>query len=432
MLYAREKQGLTEAAEANIINDVFRKSKSARCQRPQSTVDTLKQTEASPVLRRRPKTAYTQSYSFVKNGLDIGQIRRDTNVRTKTEQECGEENKVKIDRLEDHRESFKKVRPKTAFELKVTPAENDESENVPLPIRPKTAFPKTNHKPEFKGLSRPHAKNISMLPCDVPTTVGLTRAPSTDNVTGDLNSISENRGNESPTQRQGDLKPSSAHSRGIETSSQAKNEIRKLYDTNFPQVGTNTTTAQLIGNVEIGGMLEHATQRTESRRDISTEEDELIALTEGDLKQLDALVVANENADGRGFTSYSRLGTPKSLGSSRSVAMPTSPDGSVLRTSSEKTQSFLTQYAKKSKVFSYVVKTRSSIMAPRERMSSHRSPCITYQELASIKASMKQHESRTRSLVQRSYKLSSYVDKLATAGEIRNKLQEMRQTGKRK
>lgn len=90
----------------------------------------------------------------------------------------------------------------------------------------------------------------------------------------------------------------------------------------------------------------------------------------------------------------------------------------ILQQSAEKTQNFLKDYAKKSKLFSYVVNANSSIVAPRDR-KIYRSPKVTFQELVSIKAEVKKQLMQTRAIVQKSARLSSYVQKLTGQSTLR-------------
>ena len=85
----------------------------------------------------------------------------------------------------------------------------------------------------------------------------------------------------------------------------------------------------------------------------------------------------------------------------------------LLQQTAERTQGFLKDYAKKSKLFSYVVNANTSKTAPRDR-KIYRSPNVTYQELVSIKAGIKKQLLQTRVILQKSARLSSYVNKISS------------------
>ena len=90
-------------------------------------------------------------------------------------------------------------------------------------------------------------------------------------------------------------------------------------------------------------------------------------------------------------------------------------------------QKFLNDYSKKSKLFGYVVKTKSTLSSMERIRKTCRSPCVTYQELVAIKSSLKQQETRTRMLLKRSAKLSSYVDQLAMASQYRQHIKSLKE-----
>lgn len=434
LLYAREKQGLTSSSDVNIFNDLFRKSKSARA-RSQSALEISRADESSE-FSKRPATAmsaktYKQSYSFTKDGLNIDKSRHDRYMRTKADKERQRENNVKIERMKEDLKNFGIERPMTAIEKIDLLADDDEKEKTALSMRPKTALPQSSQK---GLLSRPRVKNTfasgrtSTITQRSSTPLTVTENRTQLQFSGinaeEVDSEAEHSGIDTPTQ---------SFAQGMRLESPCLKTVHEgrtsLDGANSPLV-VRITTTRLNDSAENSKYAEKVTHfRTESRLD-DTIDEELMSLNEDDKNQLNELVNGNHSKVPRGRTFNDRPKTASVLETSRTASTPKSKstlDGSLLRRSTEKTQTFLTQYSKKSRVFGYVVKTRSSIVAPRERLVSHRSPCITYQELASIKASIKQHESRTRSLVQRSAKLSTYVDKLARAGDFRQRLIEMKE-----
>lgn len=427
LLYAREKQGLTSSSDVNIFNDFFQKSKSARA-RSQSALEISRADERSE-FSRRPATAmsaktYKQSYSFTKDGLNIDKSRRDRYMRTKADKERQRENNIKIERMKDDLKNFGIERPMTAIDKIDHLADDDENEKAELPMRPKTALPQSSQK---GLLSRPRLKN-TFAPAQISTIIQRSSTPLT---------VTENRTQHQFAGTNVEEVDSEVEHNRIDTPTQGVklefpclktvHESRTSLDGAKSPLVVRITTTRLNDSADHSKYAEKLTHfRTESRLDDTTDE-ELMSLNEDDKNQLNELVNSSHSKESR---VHDRPKTASVLESSRNASTPKGKsilDGSLLRKSTEKTQTFLTQYSKKSRVFGYVVKTRSSIVAPRERLVSHRSPCITYQELASIKASLKQHESRTRSLVQRSAKLSTYVDKLARAGDFRQRLIEMKE-----
>ncbi|XP_045185190.2 uncharacterized protein LOC123543162 [Mercenaria mercenaria] len=435
LLYAREKQGLSDAADVNIFNDLLKKPKSAGARRSQSVADMHKTDEN---VARRPATAmagktYTQSFSFIKDGLNIDKTRRDRFMRTKAEKERMKDDNVKVERLTDNWQTLKMNRAKTAVDRSESPDESSDNDNDTLPVRPKTAYPQANRKPEFKGLlSRPRTSNTLRTP---KTTLAIAQRSSTPVNVSDkhaeiLSAYSNTEDEDKNSEFSGNGTQTRSHTHGERLDSPSLTTVhegRTTIDGRKSPLIVRITTTRLNDSIHSERMHENALQfRAESRLD-NNEDEELIPLDEDDKNKLNELVNTDQNETIKLRASPSRQGTSSFLAPSRNASTPLTPDDNLLQMSAQKTQSFLTQYSKKSKVIGYVMKTRSSIAAPRERLISHRSPCITYQELASIKAGIKQHESKTRSLLQRSAKLSTYVDKLAKAGEMRKRLQELKE-----
>ena len=429
LLYAKEKQGLTDAGDISVFKDPFTKPKSAASQRSKSVAD-VHIPDISDI--PRPATAmsakaYTQSFSFIKDGLNIEKTRRDRFMRTKAEREKDKENKIKVERLTDDWQMIKENNSKTPAGIGSLQDELlDNDHNKELSARPKTAYPQGSRKSEIKGiLSRPRTSNALRLsqgastPTIRTTSVtdfDLSRADSPTEYTYTEEVHEHNHYTGSTTNADRSLSPR------LKTVHESRTRID---GTKSPLVVRITTTHPQEAHQ--GEQLKDKASRHSSMSNSSDDED-LIPLGEEDKHTLKKLTNDDQkDANKLRKSPYGHGPTSSRQALSRNDTSSFIPDNSILRKSTQKTQSFLTQYSKKSKVIGYVMKTRSSNTAPRERLISHRSPCITYQELMSIKAGIKQHESKSRSLIQRSAKLSTYVDKLAKAGEMRKRLQEFKE-----
>lgn len=444
LLYIREQQGITETQRTDLINDVFRGWKSDR-QRPQSVFELPTKNPEHVEDTVRPATAmsaktYTQSYSFVKDGMNIDKTRRERYLRSKADKERQKENNIRIERLlKDGEFSFE--RPETVESLL---ADNEKKETI---SRPKTAGP-TTRRPEI-SVARPQTSScmqgsrgyLNVNRASTPNTVSFSMSSNLD-LRNEYNS--EESGSEEKAFNDGlhdkpnissmHSRPSTSHRRLL-TSPQHTTIVHEnsaRVDGAKSPITVRITTTHFTDATQNHRLTDTPTPlRPDSEFD-NPEEDELIPLEEEDKDHLDRLIKSRSGdhrfqgrSQIRPNTPHSRLGTTQ--GVSRSEDPQANKDESILKKSMERTQTFLKQYSKKSKVFGYVVKTRSSIIAPRERIVAHRSPCITYQELVSIKAGIKQQESKTKSLLQRSAKLSTYVDKLVKAGKMRETIRERKQ-----
>lgn len=366
-----------------------------RPRRPQSVlgIQTPKKTEV--VDKQRPSTAmsardYTQSYSFQKDGMNIDRSRRDRYLRNKQEKAKAKELNLDMSIKFQDITKDKRDLEETLME-NFQGQEHTEIKNV-LQLRPKTAGPEhlSNQTSSRPGLlQRPATRNtllrVEPTPSDA-TAPSAVDAMDLSNGTVERNTPVSQR----PSKQSQSLK---------------KTRTPSLVVIDTSQPTSNDKHSVVNSKVAAKQTIDAPASRTSSAMDNALEE--LIPLSDKDKNHLDALT---ETVPSR---TVSRL--QSRAGTRLSVDLPVND---TLSKGVEKTRVFLNQYSKKSRILGYVLKTRSARIS-RERLRSYRSPCITYQELVSIKANIKQHVSKTRSLLHRSAKLSSYVDKLATASEHR-------------
>ncbi|KAL4237465.1 hypothetical protein ACF0H5_002182 [Mactra antiquata] len=394
LLYAKEKQEDTETEEP---------AEETMPKRPHSVFDNpTKQREH----KERPKTSmtsktYTQSYSFSKNGMNIHKATRDRYIRSKKEKEMSKEPVFKIERLEPKRDLERNNTSMTSLSNV-----DDTDDEISSPRRPKTAPANSDR---HRTLSRPQIKIT--LPGTDETSESST-APIQEQQVGPVSVLLDYPGEGNLRQMiksisgQGRYLPPPRPHNGVHTTQKRLSNAHDL-----------DTVDGDIRSLTQGGSV-----RAESRASNPGEE-YLIPLSVAEQKEFDTLCEKKPDCD-TPRTSFS----PSRSGSR--IITPRNgtelPNSGLLKKSCDKTQTFLTQYSKKSKLFGYVVKTRASPLTPRDRVMSHRSPCITFQELASIKAGIKQHASKTRSLIQRSAKLSIYVDKLANGSLLREHMQVLK------
>lgn len=400
LLFAKEKQQDVDVEEPEDEENIPK--------RPHSVVDKPK-TKDTVRKHQRPATAiaaktYKQSYSFAKSGLDIQKSIRDRYLRSKKEKEMAKEPFFKIERLETKRDRMRDMdeRPMT------TVPTTDETEfEGPSPRRPKTA--QVDGRGNRAALTRPQIKIT--LPSTEEAAPSATTFPDVNPVPLDAVLNFKDDGNLRYM-----VKSISGQGRRLPLK-------QPINNTNRHNTSPTAGNQSLSGRVGDETTNDRSTTRAESRT-YNFEEEDLIPLSNAEQRKFDEICARKSASIHSRSTPTSRTGFQ---GVTRQ-AVPAQNDENLLQRSSIKTQTFLTQYSKKSKLVGYVVKTRVATLAQRDRIMSFRSPCISYQELASIKAGIKQHTSKTRSLVQRSAKLSIYVDKLANGSLLRQHLKELKET----
>ena len=406
LLYSKERQDadVTESADTAHAPTARDGAKSAPPhKRPYSVFEIAQNPHLAEEAAKRPATAmshcktakaYVQSYSFAKDGMNIGRTRRETYLRSRTHKQKQQDAAVILER--------EKTKDQYKFE--------DEDEvDVKSPAAILKSIPDADSPPTDKNAttslvtppaSRTGASTPVVRITPLPTVINLNES-NFDEVDSKITPRIVNEKHHGNLNQNEAAKVSLLHKRS--TSPTKMFHAATQGDVN----GRSSVLSVRIAE----GPGQDASPRMPSRPGTSFDvvEEELIPLTEDDKNHLNALTGHQSNG-------HQTRATPRSKSSlSYSEAVGTNN----LVKATEKTQSFLKDYSKKSKIFGYVVKTRTSSCAPRERQRSYRSPCITYQELVAIKAGIRQHEARTKTLLQGSAKLSTYVDKLANASRMR-------------
>ena len=372
--------------------------------RSKSASGMAKRTECAATPSKRPATAmsalnYTQSYSFAKDGMNIDKSRRARYLRSKDEKERRKNISQEAVKFEDI------AKDKAILEERVlenyTPSKHEAEDNIQKP-RPKTAGPNYSSAGRLL-IQRPSTQNtllsVDFLPphsrSRPPTPHSLSDSP--DGPTSPKDSVSRLGKRQATILRQ---------TQTPTPTSVLKDSKLDSVDSKIPISVRKTTVNIKKEDTDSKNISIHI------RPDSNMEE--YMPLSDGDQKQLEEL------------TAVENVSRPQTRGGTR--MSKTHRGEGALSKSITKTQTFLTQYAKRSRLFGFVLKTRSTKMAADERVRSSRSPCITYQELVAIKANIRQHVSKTRSLIQRSANLSSYVDKLAMANVEREHVRERKAT----
>ena len=382
-------------------------------------------TEENVVKVRRPATSmsvrnYQVSYSFVKNGMDISKIQRVT-----LEPFDKSNNNDAMNTGINH--SIIKQRPKTpGIEINVVDAtvEND--------VEPSLETVSNNNVP------RP----VSVGAC-------LKRSPSLNRP--QITNTLINRDNLSPASKNTDSMALAKQAAILSGSTSNLNEISS-------RAHLQVRPATVLGNVtdpttllSEDGQLStvfrvSATSDDESNNELSDNEANTssygtkLVITETNLRDPEEEITLNEQRSpstnmssntgrqrscNRSSSSVSRISfrSRPNQKSARSVDRQSDTD-TTLQQSAEKTQRFLKEYAKKSKLFSYVVNANASAAAGPKEKKIHRSPNVTYQELVSIKASIQKQMMQTRDILQKSARLSNYVTKLTGLGAKRAQREE--------
>ena len=383
---------------------------------------------------RRPATSmsvrnYHISYSFVKNGLDIAKVQRDkleSSDKIKTDNMNGNINHSGINPISQRRAN-------TAMSFA-------HSESNAIDQRPPTAgieinITDTGLENDLDESFSPSSRDNGLRPVTagvyLKTSTPLTR-PQISNTLRD---------------------PVTPAPRNSETVTLAKQDVNlngstsELFELN-PKAHLRVRPATVLGNVtrsafpveedrldsKHANINVNATSDDESYNAVSDSE----ALVGGETPEPSPRLGDDEeiffnghrNANSTQCTpSYNRSNSsvariyarPRSKRKSAKSIDRESETETVLQQSADKTQRFLKEYAKKSKLFSYVVNADISsahAAGPRER-KIQRSPNVTYQELVSIKANIKKQMTQTKVILQKSARLSNYVNKLTGLGVSR-------------
>ncbi|KAH3853731.1 hypothetical protein DPMN_096263 [Dreissena polymorpha] len=421
-----------------------------KAKRPYSVFEVRKAPDNSKEDHHRPGTSmssilsaksYRQSYSFTKDGMNIGRTRRERYLRNKAMQEKEKTNaSVLIERLDakgrynmdnyllsgdtnskEEDDSPKQVsisqsatsRPPSVL------TSHDRSQIPASPVRRESQMKPTTYNihddrhdasTSPRLLTRPHTSLSRVVP-NTPK-VSFEHTPEVNQLipsrqaTGSSQSVTASEHRRSPLSRTPTIPPTMAETPTRMTIAEKKLSVTGMMSPLSVKItGTKCETPDFQQPVT-------STPRPDSAF-FEVNEDELMPLSEDDLEHMKSLTTPDHTRP------ITRQGAKSAPTCTEEMTYET------LTKSTEKTQVFLTEYSKKSKIFGYVVKTTGSNIGPRDNVRSFRSPSITYQELASIKANIKQHEARTKALLQRSGNLTKYVSKLANACSKRETRAEM-------
>ncbi|WAR20234.1 hypothetical protein MAR_002072, partial [Mya arenaria] len=402
--------------------------------RPYSVFEIAKNPELAQDMTKRPATAlslsmsaktYTQSYSFSKDGMNIGLTRRERFMRTKSLKEKSENNSNVVFEHEKNKDRYefeeKEDNPGRDNFLESIDKENNKfTKKLALSTSPGQSL----ESRKSSTIPSKHGNTLRTTPTATKTSVDLYRAntPSVHvipaRVSSSLNTEpfddvdGQFHHEQKATSADGTLRvPGKPMLRANSTLPQRRSGTplkTVVTESRLDSTGHKSPISVRITQTVADTPMEHdrgmysATPRPDTSFDHI--EEELIPLTDDDNEHLNKLTGYRGNDN-----------TISRLGAKSAIPFKETEKIDLLHVSAEKAETFLKDYSKKSKIFGYVVKTRTSTIAPKERLRSYRSPCITYQELVSIKANIRQHQAHTKTLLQSSAKLSSYVDTLANA-----------------
>ena len=381
---------------------------------------------------RRPATSmsvrnYHISYSFVKNGLDIAKVQRD---------KLESSDKINTDNMNgniNHSGIYAQKRANTAMSFA-------HSESNTINQRPTTTgieinITDTGLENDLDESFSPSSRDNNLRPVTageyLKTSTPLTRPQISNTLRDPVLPASRNSETATHTKQNVDLNGSTS----------------ELFELN-PKAHLRVRPATVLGNVtrsafpgdenrldsKHANINVNATSDDESYNAVSDSE----ALVGNETPEPSPRVGDDEgiffngqrNANSTQCTpSYNRSNSsvariyarPRSKRKSAKSLDRESETDTVLQQSADKTQRFLKEYAKKSKLFSYVVNADISsahAAGPRER-KIQRSPNVTYQELVSIKANIKKQMTQTKVILQKSARLSNYVNKLTGLGVSR-------------
>ena len=413
-----DKPNADSIPETNKSNGVVpRRAKSAvHGQRPASTQITDGQDV--PLLRRQSTTSlknYQISYSFVKDGMDISSAARKENKRKTIKNARTETNHVSNHGADKQSGIHVTLNDKTA-EFRDSNNIDNNMEEIDTCISKAEGL-----------LNRPQIKNTLK-------SASFPGGPSGDNgVVTLLSKKSENRSmtdiDEVGKRGHFQIRPATVigHAReakppenDTEPNSQGVFKVTKLgeNDSNNDACDfqTKSLKAELDGE-DVKPSVRGSDDKTQiiDDNEIECDQNQLLAGVTDQLQEL------QEKSHRHVPTSISRKkqrpkSTPNLKSRSRKKSTGFGQDQTqedLLQQTAERTQGFLKDYAKKSKLFSYVVNANTSKAAPRDR-KIYRSPNVTYQELVSIKAGIKKQLLQTRVILQKSARLSSYVNKISS------------------
>ena len=371
-------------------------------------------------LLRRPSTTslknYHISYSFVKDGMDISSVTRDVNKNQNRNNSAKTELTIHASNRGPHKQTTT-----SGIQVRINDVTGELPDQNKVDKSSSNEIEKSDNSKSQGMLNRLQIRNglkSASFAGPSDNKDGLTFSDKAENKRRSMTDLDE-IGKDSNFQ----IRPATVIGHARRAESPVKNGKPKSHALfKVTKQGEEDSNNDLISDSEntspkAGSEVEEAnsTIRDSIEETVIVDKGE----TENDQNQ-GLIIVSDQEKRRRCASSIARINPrPKSTPNLRPRSRKKSSSSGIdqeqediLQQTAERTQGFLKDYAKKSKLFSYVVNANASSAAPRGR-KIYRSPSVTYQELVSIKAGIKKQLLQTRVIVQKSARLSSYVNKIS-------------------